>query len=186
MTSRLAQFISDIRLRDHVDRLRYKKTRKEIWTETRRIRIDLHDAIRDAVYKAGILQRLAGLAFTDENIPPGVRVRSGEPVFDVHSLREARRVRDDGRSLNQVFVTITQKMMVERESGPLTIRCGCTFVLDLDDLRITYVVTKSLFDRERIDRIIEFHESGEATASLAATYFGPSNEPFAALHRAGA
>jgi hypothetical protein len=186
MTARLAQFISDIDLRRHIDRLRYKKTRKDIWTETRDIRQDLHGAIRNAVYKAGILQRLAGLAFTDESIPPGVRVRSGEPVFDVHSLREARRVRDDGRSLNQVFVTIIQKLTVEGESEPHTIRCGCTLVLDLDDLRITYVVTKSLFDSQRIKRIIAFKESGAGLASLAATYFGASNEPFAALHRVGA
>lgn len=182
----LRRFIQSIGLRTQVDKLRYLRNRREIWTETRQIRIELHDAILEYVEKAEILQRMAGLALTEYQVPEGVRVhRDGVPVFSVRSLREARRLRDDGRALNQVFITILQKETLEHESQLHTIRCGSTFVLDLDELRVTYVIGKGLHDRERLLRTIAFKESQAESASLAATYFGSGNEPFAALHRTG-
>ena len=59
-------------------------------------------------------------------------------------------------------------------------------MIDLDDIGISYVIGKGLHDLERIKRTIAFKEGEEDGASLAATYFGDSNEPFAALHRLGA
>ena len=53
-------------------------------------------------------------------------------MFQVQAVREARRLQDDGRALNQVFITLLQKREVEHEGQPLTIRCGSTLVLDLD------------------------------------------------------
>jgi hypothetical protein len=170
-----------------VDKLRYKRDRRAIWEETRRIRIDLHAAIRDEVEKTEILQRLTGLALAESPTPEGVRVhRDGRPVFAVKALREARRLQEDGRVLNQVFVTILQKETVEYQGRMHTIRCGSTVVLDLDEGRVTYVISKGLRDRERLLRTIEFEESQAARASLASTYFGDGREPFAALHSAGA
>jgi hypothetical protein len=187
MERMLEDFIETIGLRTQVDRLRYKKTRQEIWAETRQIRIVLHKAIESYVSKAQILQNLTGLALTDFQTPEGVSVRrDGLPVFTVQSLREARRLRDDGRVLNQVFVTILQKETLEHDGQLHTIRCGSTLVIDLDDLRVTYVVRKGLHDKERLQRTIEFKETQAAMASLSAVYFGESGEPFAALHSLGA
>jgi hypothetical protein len=67
-----------------------------------------------------------------------------------------------------------------------TIRCGSTFVIDLDEARVTYVIRKSLHDRERIERTIAFKEGQAGAASLGSTYFGAAREPFAALHNLGA
>jgi hypothetical protein len=187
MEAMLKQFIENIRLRDHVDKLRYKRDRRAIWEETRQIRIDLHRAIRDEVEQTELLQRLTGLALAEYQAPEGVRVHSdGRPVFAVQALREARRLRDDGRVLNQVFVTVLQKEIVEYQGRMHTIRCGSTAVLDLDEGRVTYVIGKGLRDKERLMRTIEFEESQADRASLAGTYFGESREPFAALHSAGA
>jgi hypothetical protein len=187
MEAMLKQFIENIRLRDHVDKLRYKRDRRAIWEATRRIRIDLHTAIREEVEKTEILQRLTGLALAESPTPEGVRVhRDGRPVFAVNALREARRLQEDGRVLNQVFVTILQKETVEYQGRMHTIRCGSAVVLDLDEGRVTYVISKGLRDRERLLRTIDFEESQAARASLAATYFGDGREPFAALHSAGA
>ena len=66
------------------------------------------------------------------------------------------------------------------------IPCGSTLVIDLDEVRVTYVISKRLDDRKRLDRTIQFKENLAETASLAATYIGESQEPFAALHRLGA
>jgi hypothetical protein len=182
----LAQFIEDIDLRKHVERLRYKRDRKEIWQETWKIREELHERIRLAVEKAELLQRLTGLALAPFDTPEGVRLdRQGQPSFAVAALREARRQREDGRSLNQAFITILQTEAVEHDGQKHTMRCGSTLVLDLDELRVTYVVGKGLQDMERLKRTIAFKEGG-SSASLSATYFGQAAEPFAALHRLGA
>jgi hypothetical protein len=107
-------------------------------------------------------------------------------VFSVDAFREARRLRDDGRVLNQVFITILQKQTVEHEGREHSIRSGSTLVLDLDKAGVTYVIRKGLQDQARLLRTIAFKENGTSHASLAATYFGESREPFAALHGAGA
>jgi hypothetical protein len=189
MVRMLQRFIEDIRLRQHVDKLRYLKGREEIWTMTRNIRRDLHQAIRIHVGKAEVLQRLTGLALAGDGYPtpPGVRVRrDGNPVFAVSALREARRQKEDGRVLNQVFITLLQRETMEHQGQTHTVRAGSTLVLDLDEARVTYTITKSLHDRNRLLRTIRFKESQAELASLGATYFGEGNEPFAALHRTGA
>jgi hypothetical protein len=192
MEAKLRLFIQDIRLRAHVDKLRYLRGRKEIWKATCEIRRELHDAIQEQVQKARILEHLTGLALTEIETteiktPVGIRFnRRGLPSFFVKAFREARRVRDDGRTLNQVFITILQTEFVERDGQEYKIRCGSSIVIDLDDLRVTYVVRKGLRDAQRVARTIEFQEDGAGTASLAGTYFETTREPFAALHHIGA
>lgn len=187
MEAVLKGFIENIRLRAHVDKLRYKKSRREIRDETRNIRAELHDEILNEVEKAEILQRLTGLALTDIEMPEGIRVnRQGLPTFAVSALREARREREDGRALNQVFITILQKQTVEHQDQTHTIRSGSTLVLDLNEARVTYVIRKGLRDKHRLLRTIAFKEDQTSTASLSATYFGESREPFATLHHLGA
>jgi hypothetical protein len=187
MERRLKAFIEGIALRNHIDKLRYLRCRRDIWSATRQIRIDLHDAIENQVKNAEVLQKMAGLALAEYQAPKGVSVRrDGVPRFSVHALREARRQREDGRALNQAFITILQKETVEHDGQTHTIRCGSTFVIDLDEARVTYVVRKGLQDQERILRTIAFKEGDSGAASLAATYFGAAREPFAALHNLGA
>jgi hypothetical protein len=184
---KLKLFIRSIGLRTQIEKLRYLTTRNDIWKATRGIRIELHQAIESQVVKAEILQRLTGLALAEFQAPQGVSVRrDGMPVFFVKSLREARRQREDGRILNQVFITLQQSEEVVHEGQELTIRCGSTLVLDLDELRVTYVIGKGLHDQKRLLRMIEFQETRRDGASLATTYFGESNEPFAMLHNTGA
>lgn len=178
----LAQFIENIQLRKQVDKLRYLGSRKEIWEETRKIRAALHTFIGRAVEKAEVLQRLTGLALAEYQAPEGVRVRrDGLPVFYLRGLREARRTRENGRTLNQVFITILQSENMEHEGQDHWIRCGSTLVIDLDELKVKYVIGKGLHDKDRLLRTIAFKEAMQDTP-LAATYFGEGKEPFAALH----
>ena len=187
MEAMLKQFIENIRLRDHVDKLRYKETGGPSGRRPAQMRIELHGAIRGRGGEDGDPAAPDRSGPGRVPTPEGVRVhRDGRPVFAVNALREARRQQEDGRVLNQVFVTILQKETVEHQGQMHTIRCGSTVVLDLDEARVTYVITKGLHDRERLLRTIEFEESQAARASLAATYFGDGREPFAALHSVGA
>jgi hypothetical protein len=172
-------------LREFVDKLRYVRSRQEIWRTTKSFQAGVHEVIRQHVEKAEVLERITGLALTSLQVPEGVRVReSGSPVFEVHSFRTAQRQRMDGRVLNQVFITLMQKRAVETEAGkPLILRGGCTLVLDLCDRRIVYSIRKSLNSQNRVRRQIEF-QTGAALQSLGATYFGATAaEPLAALHR---
>jgi hypothetical protein len=192
MKNMLKAFITDTNLRGKIDEMRHLRERvdippEEIWRRESVLRAQLHESIASAVSKAKILERVTGLALTDYSVPEGVSVRrDGLPAFSVHAIREARRQKEDGRVLNQAFVTILQKETVEHEGRAHTIRCGSTLVLDLSEPRVTYVIAKGLQDQARFMRTVTFNESQASSASLAATYFGHFNEPFAALHRVGA
>jgi hypothetical protein len=174
-------------LRGYVDSLRHQKDRKDIWNEAHNIRADVHDTISQYVDKASAMQDLTGLALHEFKPTLGVKLTpDGDPRFQVYALREARRQREDGRVLNQAFVTLLQRQRVEFEGKRLSLLCGCTLVLDLDDSRVSYVIRKGLHDVQRMRRTTKFLENNGSSASLATTYFGAQEEPFAALHRSGA
>ncbi len=190
MEQALQHFVEATRLRQHIDRLRYKKSRREIWTASRDARIDLHSKIRDVVSKGRLLERATGLVLTRASLPTmpaTVKLSShGRPVFAVQALREARRLREDGRVLNQVFVTLLQTEYVAHNGEQFPVRCGSTLVIDLNEAKVTYVIRKALGDQRRLERTAAFREGEAGDASLAAAYFGESAEPFAALHHLGA
>lgn len=183
----LQEFIQRSGLRAHIDKVRYTQDRRDIWQKTRDIRRELHEFIKGVAPKAELFQKLTGLALTGYQAPEGVRVRSdGSPVFQVHALREARRQQEDGRALNQVFMTILQNQVLEHEGQEYTIRCGSTLVLDLDEMQVTYVIRKGLSGQERRWRTNATMESQSSSESLSMTYFETQSEPFAALHKVGA
>jgi hypothetical protein len=186
MRNMLKRFIDGIRLRDQIDKLRYLQTREEIWRAMSDIRRNLHDAIAEQVAKAEVLQQITGLALAEYQAPPGVRIRRDRvPAFSVYAVREARRQVEDGRILNQVFITILQKeRMVDESTGDEhDVRCGSTLVIDLDEGRVRYVIRKGLHDKARLKRTLAFLEEDDAISSRAgATYFGKSDEIFASLH----
>jgi len=171
-------------LRGYVDRLRRQRRREDISNELRRIRGDVHQIIRRYVDKAHAMQQLTGLALSGFKSVPGVKLdREGQPKFEVHALRESRREREDGRVLNQAFITLLQNQQGEFEGEKFSMRCGCTLVLDLDEAQVSYVIRKGPNDKERMRRTRKFDETG-FTPALAETYFGP-RELFAALHSPG-
>ena len=193
----LRDFLLNCGLKQSIDDLRGLQNREEIWRKTRKAREKLHGAIRQGFRKVPALQTAAGLAlskdFDDKRIEPFVLNRSpdGSPAFAVSALREARRRRDDGTVLNQAFITLVQTAHLKGDKKGPRIRSGCTLVVYLDKLHhgdrespVMYVIRKNLFHEDRIKRIASF--LGEKRASLAATYFEASDEPFAALHGLGA
>jgi hypothetical protein len=176
-------------LRKYVDQLRHEKERRKIWDKLRGIRTGVHNTVSRYVEKAAAMQTLTGLALSGYQPPAGVRLdRAGAPRFEVHAFREARRVREDGRMLNQAFVTILQrqKVTLPGESEEFEMRCGSTVVLDLDESKVAYVIRKGLNDLHRLRRTKAFMDQQDAVRPLAATYLASQDEPFASLHRHGA
>ncbi len=127
------------------------------------------------------------LTVQDPNYPKvkGLRHKSKRYVFEVHSLRGARRIGPDGNMLNQVIISISQtRDLKELASGKF--RGGCTLILDLKDMSLRYSIKKDITDNERLKRQIEYQTSPTGL-SLRNTYFGLSvedknKEPFSFLH----
>jgi len=187
MENKIKEFIEEIGLRDNVDRLRHLQTRYDIWSETRAIRKELHSRIKTHEIKAQVLQEITGL-FLDPNEPDEDAItdeNSPGPTFSVQSIRESRRERGDGRVLNQVFITLLQKETRRIDKRDHMVRCGSVLVVDLDEQRVSYVISKARGDDQRFNDVVKFRES-RSTDTLHATYFGAQNEPFAALHSMGA
>jgi hypothetical protein len=127
---------------------------------------------------------------------------SGNYVFEVHSLRRARRVSPDGDILNLVIISITQHRKIpidpakiwdnlseeEKETEPyFKFRGGCTLILNLHDLSLRYAIVKNFgdktekqpdgtvkFDEEniRLTRQREYRRANSGRFSLRGTYFG--------------
>ena len=182
----MEHFITEIKLRAEIEKLRYLKDRGSIWFKTRQIRKDLHTTLLRVLSKAKLLQELTGLALTGYKVPEGVPLApDGAPKFYVSAIREAHRQKEDGRVLNQVFMTIVQENEMPGDGRVHKIRCGSTLVLDLDQLRVTYVITKGLEDKERLMETMNFQIEQSTSNALASTYFGGNDEIFAALHNPG-
>ncbi len=194
------------KMRDRIHGLEYLKTRKEIFEETNNIKAALHDFIFSLLSKneSENFEQITGLVFSPERgekILGKERVKNGRPIFEVHSLRPARRVGPDGNLLNQVIISMTQRTEVSlfnektEKNGKKSnadfnpkfwFRGGCTLILDLNDLCLRYSITKPIDDKQRLDRQKNYRFN-KTDASLRNTYFNrldqDGNEPFALLHR---
>lgn len=135
-------------------------------------------------------KKLKGLKFVKDKYTPNEKY-----TFEVHSFRGARRVGPDGNTVNEVIISLTQKRSVTLEEAPqdpaqaeeFDFRGGCTLILDLQTLKLKYVAKKLIDNSDgRLTRQ-RAYRTGEAGASLRATYFGrpeqnKNREPFALLH----
>ena len=173
------------KLREFPERTRYENTREQIFETTRAARGYLHKLIAEGTGNLAGWERVAGLALTSASQIPGLEIRNGKPVFEIHALRAAQRLGPDGQMLNQVIVTITQQQKVKPKDGrPFIFRGGCTLIFDLDTLRLRYCIAKPIDDDERRTEV-QHHLEAHRHGSLRATYFGEKQnaEPFASLHR---
>jgi len=131
----------------------------------------------------------------------GFRVRNGQPLFEVHSLRPAYRVAPDADIKNEIVAVITQRRRVTVDpSGTADpnkpgdseeefwFRGGCTLIIDPDneDEPIRYAISKRVMSDTRLEHQRKFLGESQGLG-LHALYFGGDsgtehNEPFALLH----
>ncbi len=131
-----------------------------------------------------------------------------QPRFEVHSVRVARRINDDGEAQADLVVEILQRRrgyLTEADQAeadrtgfdalpqrlrraPFQFRGGCTLLVEIGSWKVRRGVRKGILSERRLAAQRRFL-GGERSASLAATYFpagpalGRSDEPLAALHR---
>ena len=188
--------------KDDVERVLWltMSSREKIYSLTRAAQRALHKWFVEYKLEANPnevtkLEALTGLCFLesaekDEKLK-GLRAFNGKYTFEVHSFRGAQRVGPDGDTVDEVVIALTQSRSVglteQDDTQSFLFRGGCTLILDLKTLRLKYVVNKYIDNRDRrLDRQ-RAYRTGEAGASLRATYLGrperdDSNEPFALLH----
>ncbi|HEX9990129.1 MAG TPA: hypothetical protein VGE45_16850 [Chloroflexia bacterium] len=179
------------KLRDFPDRAKYFATREEAFEETQHMKERLEEMLKEHVANpecAKHFEKITGLVFSPDS---NIFGNDEQPDFEVNSLQPARRVGPDGRFLNQLVITLTQSTehpLIKTKGGDgegFVFKGGCTLILDLDKLELTYSIVKSIRDKARWKAYRDYRSYDP---SLRATYFGALphhgvEEPFAILHR---
>jgi len=151
-----------------------------------------------------------GLMLT-ANSPPTIYRSNGDglPSLEVHSVRSARRPLQDGRTILDLVIEMTQrrrgyldpekqkradqllidsvKWQSEEFRPDFKVRGGCTLLIDGETGEVRYCIAKNIGSESRLARQRAFL-SGTEVSSLRATYLrvvpgGRIHEPFALLHR---
>jgi hypothetical protein len=149
---------------------------------------------------------LLGLALGASAPGTVARGKDGLPSLEVHSVRSARRPLQNGRTILDLVVEMTQRRwgffdpdrQAAAEKLPPTakewqgefrpdfkLRGGCTLLINSESGEVRYCVVKSILSPARLARQRAFLSGGPG-ASLRAAYSpseGRAVEPFALLHR---
>lgn len=121
--------------------------------------------------KLGMTAKPAAELF--KSLPEGVRGLTGRtstinglPPIEVHTVRPAFRAGREGRQIEQVLVTLTQRITVKLDDGSETVfRGGCSIIFSLGSLsNVEFVVRKDIRSRTRLERQVSYQQ-GEANAA---------------------
>jgi hypothetical protein len=181
--------------RQFMGKMDYMKDRRKIFLMTEDAKTLIGEMIVKKIDEApdddwlNDFERLTGLVISAKKNPKKYPIATSKNKdlcdFEVHSLKGARRVGPDGVLCSQLMITITQEREIKDDEFDFVFRGGCTFILNLEDLTVRYVIKgKRIDDEERLKRHKKYRQDMDRT-SLRATYFGvgAKNEPFAMLHR---
>lgn len=180
--------------------------REAVFNRARALRGQLHDwfkSLLSELQDVPLADKLTGLCLDGKATPKTIDVDGdGTPVFEVHSVRPARRIGPDGQLKVDLIVEVTQRRrgyfdeQVQRRAdqgrgtappADFTFRGGCLMVVDMETALARYLVRKDIASADRLKRQ-RGYLTGPTEQSLTATYFGDPRhgsdaEPFALLHR---
>jgi len=113
---------------------------------------------------------------------------NGLPPIEVHTVRPAFRAGREGRQIEQVLVTLTQRITVELDDGSESVfRGGCSIIFSLGSLsHVEFAVRKDIRSLTRLERQIAYQRGdSNAIASQASVYVNETskNLNFNLLHR---
>jgi hypothetical protein len=172
-------------------------SRQKVWREMQESCREIHGWLVSEEVR-GIAAHF-GLAL-GQDAPRSIdRGKDGLPLFEVHSVRPARRLGPDGQTLTDLVIEITQKRRgylnpvwqekvdkgeIDPPPHDFWLRGGCTVLVDLDRGAVRYCIGKGIVSDARLATQRAFVRS---SGSPQATYFGDPRrreqaEPFAMLH----
>ena len=118
-------------------------------------------------------------------------VKDGRPLFEVHSVRPARRITAEGESRNDVVAILTQWQRplldpANPSAGTFLFRGGTTLLVsrEFDSDPVRYAISRPVSSRPRQERMRRYEQERGGYNNLYATVT-PDNtdEPFGMLHR---
>ncbi|HEV7403025.1 MAG TPA: hypothetical protein VGO11_08875 [Chthoniobacteraceae bacterium] len=132
----------------------------------------------------------ASVKFLDQDGKPN---RNYVPKIEVHTLRPAFRAGREGRQVEQVVVTLTQRIKADIGSDedvrPMVFRGGCTLILSLGKLNeVEYIIVKGITSYRRFREQADYLNGVDDAGAIPATalYSDGSHDPrlnFNLLHR---
>ena len=197
-------------LRDHIRRLVEAEDRHDVAVLSKEAQERLHRRLSEKqnvlsavewetfLNKLGLTSRPVTELFGEQDakvtfITNGVRPRRYIPPIEVHTVRPAFRGGREARQIEQVVITLTQRVVTDLgadgESRPMVFRGGCSVILSFGDLnRVDYVVVKNVrsFDRYRAQVA---YMNGDTGTPLATSPYADDARPlriqFNLLHQYG-
>jgi hypothetical protein len=113
------------------------------------------------------------------------------PRIEVHSVRPAFRAGREGRQIEQVLITLTQRVTVDigppGQPRPMVFRGGCSLVLSLGNLNaVDYVIQKNIKSHDRFRCQVAYLNGEDPPASESASLYADGGRDwrvnFALLH----
>ncbi len=191
-------------LKTRVRDLNSISNRHEVWQKSQDIQRDLHhlmvneksavlgDEWGDLLDKLGLGTK--SIVFKDHTGTVIYKNPKVDTPIEIHKVRPAYRVGNDGLVLEQVIVTITQSITVEVDQGngqtqPVKFRGGSTIIFDSSkDFKLSYVITKHIGSNARFLAQLAYQLNSTAgqdasfTDSMYGNNTGFENINFAHLH----
>ena len=171
----------------------YFQSREHSYKLTQSFKAFIHDKIYRKFENIKEFEDLTGLIFSKENKSMNISrdPGTGNPKFSVQSLAFNRRVGPNGNMINQVVFSLAQRAWIKKDpkdgiTEDIKFRAGCTFIFDLDNTELLYVIKKDINDKARLEAKKEYLRSQGENENLTAFGSGFNAEkvagPFAALH----
>jgi hypothetical protein len=118
-------------------------------------------------------------------------VKDGRPLFEVHSVRPARRITTEGESRNDVVAILTQWRRplldpANPSAGTFLFRGGTTLLLsrEFDGDPVRYAISRPVSSQPRQERMRQYQQERGGYNNLYATVTPDrADEPFGMLHR---
>lgn len=199
------------RLKPHITALLEAATREQVYERSREAQAMLHDLLVGSakgvsaaegerlLNKLGLTSRPVSQLFGRQSrkvrfLGDGVKRADFVPSIEVHTVRPAFRGGREGRQVEQVLITLTQRVAVDiGEDGvvePMVFRGGCSIILSLGNLNaVEYVILKDIRSYDRYCRQVAYVKGEDcegASPPSASLYADDSRDrrlDFNLLHR---
>jgi hypothetical protein len=197
-------------MKGHIGEILETKDRKELYERSAGAQWSLHELLmgKAKVYgnaewelflnKLGLTSRPVSQLFGKDSakvrfLRDGRPDRNYAPRIEVHSVRPAFRAGREGRQIEQVLITLTQRISAdvgdEGQPRKMVFRGGCSLILSLGNLnQVDYVIQKNIKSYDRFQRQAAYARGDDdaGTAPAASLYANEDRDwrlDFNLLHR---
>lgn len=194
-------------LRDHIRRLVETDDRRQVAAISSEAQARLHQKLvgkqtvlgpadwERFLNKLGLTSRPVADLFGRQGaavkfLTNGANPKAYIPPIEIHTVRPAFRGGREGRQIEQVVITLTQRVETDLGSDsvrPMVFRGGCSLILSFGDLnRVEYVIVKNIKSFDRYQAQVAYMNGDTGTALAVSPYAAderPARLQFNLLHQ---